>query len=54
MLFEIALALQDKVESGNTEILERNRKLNDNFQKLQGELTVIKKVNSELRKHISQ
>ena len=45
---EIALALQDKVESGNTEILE------DNFKKLEGELIVSKKVNSELQKHIIQ
>ena len=51
---EIALALQDKVESGNTEILEEIRKLNDNFKKLEGELIVSKKVNSELQKHIIQ
>ena len=53
-VIEIALALQDKVESGNTEILEEIRKLNDNFKKLEGELIVIKKVNCELQKHIIQ
>ena len=53
-VIEIALALQDKVESGNTEILEEIRKLNDNFKKLEGELIVSKKVNSELQKHIIQ
>ena len=52
-VIEIALALQDKVESGNTEILEEIRKLNDNFKKLEGELIVSKKVNSELQKHYS-
>ena len=35
---EIALALQDKVESGNIEILEEIRKLNDNFKNLKGSL----------------
>ena len=53
-VIEIALALQDKVESGNTEILEEIRKLNDNFKKLEGELIVSKKVHSELQKHIIQ
>ena len=45
-VIEIALALQDKVESLNTEILEEIRKLDDNFKKLEGELIVSKKVNS--------
>ena len=53
-VIEIALALQDKVESGNTEILEEIRKLNDNFKNIEGELIVSKKVNSELQKHIIQ
>ena len=53
-VIETALVLQDKVESGNTEILEEICKLNDNFKKLQGELIVSKKVNSELQKHIIQ
>ena len=53
-VIKIALALQVKVESGNTEILEEIRKLNDNFKKLEGELIVSKKVNSELQKHIIQ
>ena len=53
-LIEIALALQDKVESGNTEIVEEIRKLNDNFKKLEEELIVSKKVNSELQTHIIQ
>ena len=53
-VIEIALALQDKVESGNTEILEEIRKLNHNFKKLEGELIVSKKVYSELQKHIIQ
>ena len=51
-VLEIGLALQDNVESGNIEILEENCKLNDNFKKLEGELIVSKKVNSELQKHI--
>ena len=53
-VIEIALASQDKVESGNTEILEENRKLNDNFKKLEGVRNVSKNVNSELQKHIIQ
>ena len=53
-VIEIALALQDKVESGNTAILEEIRKLNDNFEKLEGELIVSKKVNGELQKDIIQ
>ena len=42
-VIESTLALQDKVESGNTEILEEICKLNDNFKKLEGELNVSKK-----------
>ena len=51
-IIDIALALQDKVGSGNTEILEEIRKLNKNFEKLEAELIVSKKVNTELQKHI--
>ena len=35
-VIEIALALRDKVESGNTEILEEVHKLNNNFKNLKG------------------
>ena len=35
---EIALALEDKVESGNTEILEEICKLNNNLKRLKGSL----------------
>ena len=53
-VIEIALVLQDKAESGNTEILEEIHKLNDNFKRLEGELIVSKNVNSELLKHVIQ
>ena len=50
-IIDLVLVLQNKLETGNTEVLDEIRKLNANFAKLESELIVTKKVNSELQKH---
>ena len=51
-VIDLVLVLQNKLETGNTEVLDEIRKLNANFAKLESELIVTKKVNSELQKHV--
>ena len=51
-IIDLVLVLQNKLETGNTEVLDEIRKLNANFAKLESELIVTKKVNSELQKHV--
>ena len=53
-LIDIILQLQTKLEAGNNEVSEEVRMLNKNFAKLQSELLVTKKVNSELEKYVTQ
>ena len=48
-IIDLVLVLQNKLETGNTEVLDEIRKLNANFAKLESELIVTKKVNSELQ-----
>ena len=53
-LIDIILQLQTKLEAGNNEVLEEVRMLNKNFAKLESELLVTKKVNSELEKYVME
>ena len=53
-LIDIILQLQTKLEAGNNEVLEEVRMLNKNFAKLESELLVTKKVNSELVKYVTE
>ena len=48
----IALSSQTKITEDNNAILQEMRKFNDNFAKLEAELVVTKRVNSELCKII--
>ena len=50
-IIDLVLVLPNKLETGNTEVLDKICKLNANFAKLESELIVTKKVNSELQKH---
>ena len=52
-LIDINLQLQTKLEAGSNEVLEEVRMLNKNFAKLESELLVTKKVNSELEKYVT-
>ena len=49
-LIPIVLSLQNKTTEDNNAMLQEMRKFNDNFAKLQAELVVTKRVNSELCK----
>ena len=49
-LIPIVLSLQNKITEDNNAMLQEMRKFNDNFAKLQAELVVTKRVNSELCK----
>ena len=51
-LIPIVLSLQNKITEDNSAMLQDMRKFNDNFAKLQAELVVTKRVNSELCKRI--
>ena len=51
-IIDLLLVLQDKLEIGNTEVLDEIRKLNAKFAKLESELIVTEKVHSELQKHV--
>ena len=42
-IIDLVLVLQNKLETGNTEVLNEIRKLNANFAKLESELIVTKK-----------
>ena len=53
-LIDIILQLQTKLETGNNEVLEEVSMLNKNFAKLESELLVTKKVNSELEKYVTE
>ena len=53
-LIDIILQLQTKLEAGNNEVLEEVSMLNKNFAKLESELLVTKKVNSELEKYVTE
>ena len=47
-MIAIVLSLQNKLDQANNEVLEEIHKLNDNFSKLESELSVTKQVNSLL------
>ena len=49
-LIPIVLSLENKITEDNNTMYQEMRKFNDNFAKLQAELVVIKRVNSELCK----
>ena len=51
-LIPIVLSLQNKITEDNNAMLQEMRKFNDNFAKLEAELVVNKRVNSELCKRI--
>ena len=51
-LIPIVLSLENKIPEDNNTMYQEMRKFNDNFAKLQAELVVIKRVNSELCKRI--
>ena len=48
----IVLSLQNKITEANNAMLQEMRKFNNNFGKLQAELVVTKRVNSELCRRI--
>ena len=48
----IVLSLQNKITEDNNAMLQEMRKFNDNFAKIQTELVLTKRVNSELYKRI--
>ena len=51
-LIPIVLSLQNKITEDSNAMLQEMRKFNYNFAKLQAELVVTKRVNSELCKRI--
>ena len=51
-LIPIVLLLQNKITEDNNVMLQEMRKFNENFAKLQAEVVVSKRVNSELCKRI--
>ena len=51
-LIPIVLSLQNKITEDNNAMLQEMRKFNDNFAKLEAELVVNNRVNSELCKRI--
>ena len=53
-LIDIILQLQTKLETRNNKVLEEVRMLNKHFAKLESELLVAKKVNSELEKYVTE
>ena len=44
-LISIVLSQQTEMDAANSEIMDQIRKFNENFEKLQSELTVAKQVN---------
>ena len=51
-MIPILLSLQNKLDQANNKVLEEIRKLNDNFSKLESELSVTKQVNSLLSRRL--
>ena len=51
-MIPIVLSLQNKLDQANNKVLEEIRKLNDNFSKLESELSVTKQVNSLLSRRL--
>ena len=45
-------SLQIRMSQVNKEVVEEMRKFNENFSKLQSELSIVKRVNTELNKRI--
>ena len=45
-------SLQSRMSEVNNEVVEEMRKFNENFSKLQSELSIAKRVNTELTKRI--
>ena len=46
-------SLQSRMSEVNNEVVEEMRKFNENFSKLQSELSIAKRVNTELTKRIT-
>ena len=51
-MIPIVLSLQNKLDQANNKVLEEIRKLNENFSKLESELSVTKQVNSLLSRRL--
>ena len=51
-LISIVLSQQTEMDAANSEIMDQIRKFNENFEKLQSELTVAKQVNSVLSERL--
>ena len=53
LLEEHNRSLQSRTSEVNNEVVEEMRKFNENFFKLQSELSITKRVNTELTKRIT-
>ena len=51
-LISMVLSQQAKMDAANSQIMDQIRKLNEDFEKLQFELTVAKQVNSVLSERL--
>ena len=51
-LEEQSRSLQSRMSEVNNEVVEEIRKFNENFSKLQSEISIAKRVNTELTKRI--
>ena len=51
-LIWIVLSQQTEMDAANSEIMDQIRKFNENFEKLQSELIVVKQVNSLLSERL--
>ena len=51
-LISIVLSQQTQMDAANSEIMDQLRKFNENFEKLQSELIVVKQVNSVLSERL--
>ena len=51
-LITILLSLQSKVESSNNEILDQVRQLNQKFNQLESEISIVNQANSLLSKRL--
>ena len=52
-LISIVLSQQTQMDAANSEIMDQLRKFNENFEKLQSELIVVKQVNSVLSERLT-
>ena len=52
-LISMVLLQQAKMDAANSQIMDQIRKLNEDFEKLQFELTVAKQVNSVLSERLA-